>query len=107
MTSPNPFLAPRRRKRATKSGRPGLGDAEIEPKHHRMMNTIAQALDELFNEGRRRDQRTTGFCLMVFPFEGFDGRCNYISNANRAEVVTLLKEQLARFEGQPEIVGEA
>jgi hypothetical protein len=31
------------------------------------------------------------------------GRGNYISNAtNRAEVVTLLKEQLARFEGQAE-----
>ena len=32
---------------------------------------------------------------------------NYISNADRADVVTLLKEQLARFEGQPEMKGSA
>jgi hypothetical protein len=47
---------------------------------------------------------------MVFPFSAdADGahRCNYISNASREDVVVLLKEQLARFEGQPEIEGRA
>jgi hypothetical protein len=45
---------------------------------------------------------------MVFPFEGFDGRCNYISNgADRRDIVLLMKEMIARFEGQPEVKGKA
>jgi hypothetical protein len=84
-----------------------LGDAPIEPKHHRMMNTIADLLDGTFNGDAKGEDRKVGWCLMVFPFEGFEGRANYISNASRADVVTLLKEQLARFEGQPEQKGTA
>jgi hypothetical protein len=47
--------------------------------------------------------------LLVFPFgEGEEGqRANYISNADREDVVTLLKEQIKRFEGQPEMTGHA
>ena len=44
---------------------------------------------------------------MVFPFEGFEGRANYISNASRKDIIVLLKEQLARFQGQPDIKGRA
>jgi hypothetical protein len=44
---------------------------------------------------------------MVFPFADFDGRANYISNAKREDIVVLLKEQLARFQGQPEMKGTA
>jgi hypothetical protein len=45
---------------------------------------------------------------MVFPFNDHEGRCNYISNgADRRDVVTLMKEQIKRFEGQPEIKGTA
>jgi hypothetical protein len=84
-----------------------LGDAPIEPKHHRMMNTIAGVLDEAFNGDAKGKDREVGWCLMVFPFEGFAGRANYISNASRANVIILLKEQLARFEGQPEQKGTA
>jgi len=83
----------------------GLGDAPIEPKHHAMMNKLAHAVDEMLNGDTR--SRKTGFCLMVFPFEGFDGRANYISNAKREDIIVLLKEQLARFEGQPEQKGRA
>jgi hypothetical protein len=35
---------------------------------------------------------------MVFPFDDKSGRCNYISNAERPDVVRLLKEQLRHFE---------
>ena len=31
----------------------------------------------------------------------------YISNANRGDVVIMLKEQLKRFEGQPDLTGHA
>jgi hypothetical protein len=44
---------------------------------------------------------------MVFNFGDGPGRANYISNANRDDVVTLLKEQIKRFEGQPEMKGRA
>ncbi len=86
-----------------------LGDGPIDPKLVSMMKAIAGVLDEAFNGDAKGEARQTGFILMVFPFveakEG--GRCNYISNANRADVVTMLKEQIKRFEGQPDIKGHA
>jgi|SRR5215472_3598083 len=97
--------AKRRSQAASGGGR--LGDAPIEEQHVRMMNTLAGALDELFNGDAKGTDRKTGFVLMVFPFEDGPGRCNYISNANRADVVTLMKEQIKRFEGQPEMQGRA
>jgi hypothetical protein len=77
-----------------------LGDAPVEDKHRRMMNTLAHALDETFNGDLKGKDRKVGFILMVFNF-GSDGRTNYISNADRASVVEMLKEQIARFEETP------
>lgn len=77
-----------------------LGDAPVESKHVRMMNTLAAVLDEAFNGDKKGAEREVGFCLMVFPLEGFEGRANYISNADRASVVKLLEEQLAHFKSQ-------
>jgi len=83
-----------------------LGDGPIEAEYEEGMRTIGAAIDAVFNgEGEKRE-RKTGFVLLVFDF-GDQGRCNYISNAERADVVVLLKEQLARFEGQPEMTGHA
>jgi len=83
-----------------------LGDQPIEPRHYAQMNRVARALDEAFNGDTK--PRETGFVLMVFPFEGFDGRCNYISNgADRKDIVVLMKEMIKRFEGQPEVKGHA
>jgi hypothetical protein len=79
-----------------------LGDKPIDPRYHRKMNALARTLDEWFNGNDKGHDRKVGFCLMVFDFGEGPGRANYISNADRADVVTLLKEQLARFEGQPE-----
>jgi hypothetical protein len=79
-----------------------LGDAPIQPELKDLLNKIARTLDQILNES---DKKTNGFVLLVFPFEGREGRCNYISNASRADVVVLLKEQLARFEGMPEATG--
>ena len=82
-----------------------LGDAPIELKHRDMLNELARKLDGFFNGPDR--PKHTGFILMVFPFDDHAGRANYISNANRGDVITLLKEQLARFEGQPDLTGTA
>lgn len=85
-----------------------LGDAPIEPKYREMMNGVARALDETFNGDARGKDRKVGFVLLLFEFGEQEGRCNYISNgANRKDVVTLLKEQIKRFEGQPDVAGRA
>ena len=83
-----------------------LGDAPIEAKYHKQMIELAQVLDQWFNGGAKGEDRKVGFALLVFDF-GNEGLANYISNADRIDMITLLKEQLARFEGQPEMVGKA
>jgi hypothetical protein len=83
-----------------------LGEQPIEAEHRERMNVVALTLDEFFNADR--NNRKTGFVLLVFPYGNQNGRCNYISNgADRKDIVTLFKEQIARFEGQPEMEGHA
>lgn len=85
-----------------------LGDAPIQEEYHAKMNALANGIDEIFNGEAKGDKRETGFVLMVFPFGSKDGRCNYISNgADREDVVCLMKEMIARFQGQPEMSGNA
>ena len=88
-----------------------LGDAPIQPELIERMNGVAAGLDLVFNGNAKGNVRKTGFVLMVFPFAGFDkgdSRCNYISNgADRKDIVTLMKEMIARFEGQPAQAGRA
>ena len=85
-----------------------IGDGPIEERYHDKMNALSRAIDIYFN-GKKAgtDDSETGFLLMVFPFEGNEGRANYISNTKRLTIITLLKEQLARFEGQPMKEGHA
>ena len=82
-----------------------LGSQPIEPRFHQQMNVLARFLDEQFNGEAKRGDRTVGFVLMVFPFGDRPGRTNYVSNAEREDVIVLLKEQLAYFEGMPETKG--
>lgn len=85
-----------------------LGDAPIQPEFVRLMNKVMGVLDEAFNPGERGKDRKVGLILLVFPFGEGEGRCNYISNgADRKDIVVMLKEQVARFEGQPEMKGTA
>jgi hypothetical protein len=73
-----------------------IGDGPIEPTYREAMNRLAGLLDRFF--GNDPSKRKVGFILMVFPFDDKSGRCNYISNAERPDVVRLLKEQLRHFE---------
>jgi hypothetical protein len=86
-----------------------LGDAPIQEEYRQLMNAVAKGLDEMFNGETKGKDRKTGFVLMVFPYDDVgSGRCNYISNgADRKDVVTLMKEMITRFEGQPEMKGRA
>lgn len=67
-----------------------------------VMNKLAHNLDRFLNaDGVKRN----GFLLMVFPFgEPQAGepshRCNYISNAEREDVIKLLEEQIEYFKAQ-------
>lgn len=82
----------------------GIGDAPIEKEYVDQMNALAIAIDEIFNgtpEERGDKPRTVGFVLMMFKMgDVAEGRMNYISNADRADVLTALKEQVAHFEGR-------
>jgi hypothetical protein len=84
-----------------------LGDAPIEKEYRTKMQDLARAMDAFFNGDAKGDERKTGFVLLVFPFGEQEGRCNYISNgADRKDIVVMLKEQIKRFEGQPEMTGK-
>jgi hypothetical protein len=73
----------------------------IPESQRRMMNTMAQALDEAFNGDVR--PKKVGFALLIYnlgeQLEG-TGRINYIGNGRRDEVLTALKELVARWEGR-------
>jgi hypothetical protein len=86
-----------------------LGDGPIQEQYRAKMNADAQGLDQVLNGAVKGPERETGFVLLVFPFGSADGsRCNFISNgADRRDVVTLMREMIARFEGQPEVSGRA
>jgi len=86
-----------------------LGDAPIEEKYRETMNRLARLLDDYLNGPRdlRDGPSKNGFILIMFELGEQEGRTNYISNADRKDVVTMLKEQVKRFEGQPEMKGHA
>lgn len=77
-----------------------LGDAPVEERYRAQMQHLARALDRYFNGEKRGEDRETGFVLLVFPVGDREGRCNFISNgADRANIVSLFREMIARFEG--------
>lgn len=82
-----------------------IGDGPVQPEYVEQMTAVARGIDDAFNGSAR--PKKVGFILLVFPFDDHDGRANYMSNAKREDVVIMLKEQIARFEGQPEISGNA
>jgi hypothetical protein len=86
-----------------------LGDAPVEQRYYAQMTAIMRTMDEFINGGLKGDDRHTGIVVLMFPFgEADSGRTNFMSNgANRQDVVTLMKEMIARFEGQPETKGTA
>lgn len=70
----------------------------IQAEHRAMMNAVAQSLDEVFNPG---DTRRVAFVVLTANMGDYEGgRVNYISNGNREDIVSMLKELIARFEGR-------
>lgn len=79
-------------------------DEQITERYRRDMNVLAGLLDHQFNgDGPKR----VAFVLLITEFDNMAGRVNYISNGQRKDIVVMLKEVLARFEGQAEQKGTA
>lgn len=74
----------------------------IQAKYRQQMNQIARQLDEGLNGKRRLGKKpTVGFVLLTAEFGKIDGgRVNYISNGERADMIAMLREYLARVEGR-------
>jgi len=78
-----------------------LGDQPVQQEYLEKMRVLAKGIDHHFNGG---GPKKVGFILMVFPFGVPDDthRCNYMSNADRVDVIKMLKEQIGYFEKQVE-----
>lgn len=63
------------------------------------MNALANLIDGLFNGDD--EPKRVGFVLLMAEFGKIDGgRVNYISNGERADMIAMMKEWLARAEGR-------
>lgn len=70
----------------------------IQAEYHALMNAIAKSLDDVFNPG---DTRKVAFVVLTAKFGDYEGGpVNYISNGNRDDIVCMMKEIVARFEGR-------
>ena len=63
------------------------------------LQVLAETTDDFLN-GKQRPRRI-GFAIFVFEFNKTDGgRVNYVSNADRDEMLVAVREWLARAEGR-------
>lgn len=74
-----------------------IGDGPVDVAYLTKMQALGEVVDEIFNPDKKKKE--VGFVLMIFPF-GDKGRMNYLSNADRKDVLAALKEQVAKFEGR-------
>jgi hypothetical protein len=88
----------RRPRRYRREG--GNVSGPIEDRYRAQMNALAAVLDDELND--KDTPRKTGFVLLLFDFgePKAASRMNYISNAERADMLVALHELLANFEGR-------
>lgn len=71
----------------------------VQAEYRARMGAIASVLDDTFNGPVR--PRKVAFVLLIAEFDKVEGgRVNYISNADRADTLTMMKEYIARAEGR-------
>lgn len=71
----------------------------IQAQYLASMNALAAKIDKGLN-GSRKPKRL-GFVLLTAEFGKIEGgRVNYISNGERADMIAMLREYLARIEGR-------
>lgn len=78
-----------------------MGDP-IQKQHLEIMNGLAAGIDDVLNGADLpRSERKIGFILLVAEFGRMEGgRVNYVSNGSREDMLTMLREYLARVEGR-------
>jgi hypothetical protein len=64
-------------------------DEAVRLKMNAIANVIGDALPQEY-----------GFTLLVFPIGKHPGNMNYISSAERSDMLTAMKELIANFEGR-------
>ena len=75
--------------------------APIQPDAHGPMNKLARDIDRGLNGRAKGKVKRYGFILLVSEFGKIEGgRVNYISNGDRADMIAMLREYLARVEGR-------
>ena len=71
---------------------------KIQEEFREHMNTLAGFINYDLNGDAM--PRKIGFCLLVFEFDKIEGgRVSYISNADRKDMISAMKEYIARNEG--------
>ena len=74
-------------------------EGAIDDRYLGAMNRVTETLDRHFNAfcGEKR----VGFVLLIAEFDQINaGRVHYISNANRSDMIAMMKEFIARAEGR-------
>jgi hypothetical protein len=75
------------------------GHGPITPEYRDQMQALAQAIDIMFNGDTKGLDRKVAFVLLTANFgQVAGGRVNYISNGQRDDIVTMMKELVGRFE---------
>ena len=66
------------------------------------MQAMASIIDEILNgKNTPKSQKQYGFALLVYPFDNVDrSHINYIGTGERKDMLTALKEVVARWEEQ-------
>lgn len=72
----------------------------VQEQYKEVMNGLANGIDDILNGGKKGHDRTVCFVLLLSEFGDIKGgRVNYISNGERDDCISMMKEILARFEG--------
>lgn len=79
-----------------------MGQKPIQPEFHALMNALASGIDQALNGPKLPGvPPKVGFVLLCAEFGKIEGgKVNYISNGQRADMIAMLKEYLARLEGR-------
>jgi hypothetical protein len=75
-----------------------MSTMQAEQKTERLLTTMAKAIDKTLCKELGR----VGFVLLVFDFNQ-PGVANYVSNANRADMIKALRETADRLENKEDI----
>lgn len=83
-----------------------MSHGPIQADLHQVMDRMGAVIDDALNPS---GPRNWGFVLLMFDFNNpADARMNYLSNADRTDMICAMKELVANFEGRaPESTGHA